>query len=310
LKTKTKTLHSRNLHNSNYDFDTLIKSEQSLKQFVHLSKSGNLSIDFANPDAVIALNKALLSSFYHIKNWSIPKDYLCPPIPGRADYIHHIADLLAVSNDNKIPKGKDILGLDIGAGANGIYCILGSSIYDWNFVASDIDTISIENINNIVNSNNILQDKIESKMQNDKNLMFTKIINKDDKFDFTVCNPPFHKSAEDANKSSTKKVQNLTKSTIKDPRLNFQGQANELWCTGGEMMFIKKMIKESAKFKNNCLWFTTLVSKKENLDKIYKVLKFVKVAEHKTIDMNQGNKQTRIVAWTFQDKTKQENWRK
>ena len=275
-----------------------------------MSKSGNLSIDFSNPDAVISLNKALLHYFYDIKSWSIPKDYLCPPIPGRADYIHHIADLLAISNDNKIPKGKSVLGLDIGAGANAIYAILSCAIYDWNFVASDIDTISIENINNIVNSNNILQDKIESKMQNDKNLMFTKIINKDDKFDFTVCNPPFHKSAEDANKSSTKKVQNLTKTDIKNPVLNFQGQSSELWCNGGEILFIKKMIKESAKFKNNCLWFTVLVSKKENLDKIYKVLKFVKVSEFKTIDMNQGNKQTRIVAWTFQDKDQQKNWRK
>jgi len=70
------------------------------------------------------------------------------------------------------------------------------------------------------------------------------------------------------------------------------------------------MIKESVKFKDNCLWFTTLVSKKENLDNIYKVLKFVKVFEHQTIDMNQGNKKTRIVAWTFQDKNQQENWRK
>jgi 23S rRNA (adenine1618-N6)-methyltransferase len=37
-------------------------------------------------------------------------NYLCPPIPGRADYIHYIADLLA-SNNGIIPKGHGIQGL-------------------------------------------------------------------------------------------------------------------------------------------------------------------------------------------------------
>ncbi|MBT3881723.1 MAG: 23S rRNA (adenine(1618)-N(6))-methyltransferase RlmF [Campylobacteraceae bacterium] len=306
----SKGLHKRNIHNIDYDFNALFKSEQSLKEYVFTNKYDNLSIDFSNPKAVISLNKALLSHFYHIKNWSIPNDYLCPPIPGRADYIHYIADLLAKGNNNKVPKGKEVLGIDIGVGANAIYSILGSTIYNWNFVASDIDKISIENVNKIINSNTVLQDKIKCKIQNDKNLMFDSIIEKDDRFDFTMCNPPFHKSQKEALKGSTRKVQNLTKSIVKDPTLNFQGQSGELWCNGGEMLFIKKMIKESVKFKDNCLWFTTLVSKKENLDNIYKVLKFVKVFEHQTIDMNQGNKKTRIVAWTFQDKNQQENWRK
>ncbi|MBT4707417.1 MAG: 23S rRNA (adenine(1618)-N(6))-methyltransferase RlmF [Campylobacteraceae bacterium] len=306
----SKGLHKRNIHNIDYDFNALFKSEQSLKEYVFTNKYDNLSIDFSNPKAVISLNKALLSHFYHIKNWSIPNDYLCPPIPGRADYIHYIADLLAKGNNNKVPKGKEVLGIDIGVGANAIYSILGSTIYNWNFVASDIDKISIENVNKIINLNTILQDKIKCKIQNDKNLMFDSIIEKDDRFDFTMCNPPFHKSQKEALKGSTRKVQNLTKSIVKDPTLNFQGQSGELWCNGGEMLFIKKMIKESVKFKDNCLWFTTLVSKKENLDNIYKVLKFVKVFEHQTIDMNQGNKKTRIVAWTFQDKNQQENWRK
>ena len=50
--------------------------------------------------------------------------------------------------------------------------------------------------------------------------------------------------------------------------------------------------------KNNVKWFTTLVSKNENLAKIYKQLNKLKVT-HKTIEMTQGNKQSRIVAWSF-----------
>ena len=85
-------------------------------------------------------------------NWEIPKGYLCPPIPGRADYIHHISDLLASSNNGIIPKDK-VRGLDVGVGANCIYPIIGSSIYDWNFVGSDIEIESINSVENIINSN-------------------------------------------------------------------------------------------------------------------------------------------------------------
>ncbi len=307
---KTKTLHSRNLHNSNYDFDTLIKSEPKLKDFVAENKYGNISIDFANPKAVLTLNKALLSHFYGIKNWELSTDYLAPPIPGRADYIHHIADLLASSNDGIVPKGSDIKGLDIGVGANCIYPIIGATSYGWRFLATDIDEVSIKSVENIVNSNDILSNKVTTKIQKNKNDIFVDIIKKDDKFDFTISNPPFHKSAKEASEGSRRKVQNLTKTKVKKAVLNFAGQANELWCDGGEIAFIKKMINQSVKFRNNCLWFTTLVSKKDNLETIYKLLKSVNALEYKTIDMQQGQKISRIVAWTFLTKQEQKDWRK
>jgi 23S rRNA (adenine1618-N6)-methyltransferase len=307
---KTKTLHPRNLHNSNYDFDALVKSEPRLEEFVGENKYGNISIDFANPKAVLTLNKALLSHFYGIKNWELPTDYLAPPIPGRADYIHNIADLLASSNEGVIPKGSAIKGLDIGVGANCVYPIIGAVSYGWSFLASDIDKVSIKSVENIVNSNDVLSNKITSKLQKNKNNIFIDIIKKDDKFDFTISNPPFHKSAKEAAKGSKRKVQNLTKTKVNKAVLNFAGQANELWCDGGEIAFITKMINQSMKFKNNCLWFTTLVSKKENLDTIYKLLKNKNVAEYKTIHMQQGQKISRFVAWTFLTKQEQKNWRK
>ncbi len=307
---KTKTLHQRNIHNSNYDFDKLIKSEPKLKEFVGLNKYGNISINFANPKAVLTLNKSLLSYFYGIKNWNLPANYLAPAIPGRADYIHHIADLLASSNGDNIPKGSEIKGLDIGVGANCIYPIIGTVSYGWKFLATDIDEVSIKSVENIINSNDILTNKIESKLQKNKNNIFVDIIKKDDKFDFTISNPPFHKSAKEASQGSIRKVQNLTKEKISSATLNFAGQANELWCDGGEVTFIKKMINQSVRFKNNCLWFTTLVSKKDNLDTIYKFLRDVNVLEYKTINMQQGQKISRIIAWTFLTKQEQKDFRK
>ena len=309
-QTNKKTLHERNFHNDRYDFKALIQSEPSLNEFVKPNKYGDLSIDFANPQAVIALNKALLSFFYGVKNWSIPSDYLCPPIPGRSDYIHHIADLLAASNGGKIPKGSYIKGLDVGIGANCIYPIVGVSVYGWSFTGSDIDEVALKSAQNIINSNESLKENIIVKLQTNSKNIFKNIISKEDKFDFTLCNPPFHKSQKDAIAGNKRKVQNLTKQVVSKAALNFGGKHNELWCEGGEVAFIKKMIKESKEFSKNCLWFTTLVSRKENLDFIYDALEDIDVLEYKTINMAHGQKISRVIAWTFLTQDEQKAWMK
>ena len=138
-KETDKGLHPRNPHNAPYDFKALIQSKPQLAPFVHPNKYNSLSIDFSNPEAVLLLNKALLSHFYNIKEYDIPPSHLCPPIPGRADYLHYMADLLAENNQGKIPIGKTINVLDIGVGANCSYPIIGQSIYRWRFVGSDVE---------------------------------------------------------------------------------------------------------------------------------------------------------------------------
>lgn len=295
-KKQTKTLHPKNLHNSRYDFETLCKTNLTLKQYMALNQYGDLSIDFANPKAVLTLNKTLLQHYYGIQNWEIPENYLCPPIPGRADYIHYLADLVG----NK----KELKGLDIGTGANCIYPMIGISVYGWKFTVSDIDPISIQSVENIVSSNEKLKNNITIKLQKNKNNIFAGIIEPNDKFDFTMCNPPFHKNAKEALSGSNRKVSNLTKQKTNNATLNFAGQSNELWCEGGELAFIKKMIQESEQFKTNCLWFTTLVSKKENLKDIYRALKKLNALKVKTVEMKQGQKTTRFVAWSFLDNLK------
>lgn len=308
INKNTKTLHPRNPHNERYDFEALIKSYEVLEPFVSLNKYDDLSIDFSNPQAVLALNKALLSHFYNIKNWEIPKDYLCPPIPGRADYIHYLSDLLAGANNGKIPTGAKISALDIGVGANCIYPIIGNSAYGWSFLGTDTDKISIESANSLISKNESLEGNISCKLQTNSKDIFTGIINENDKYDFTICNPPFHKSQKEATLGSRRKVQNLTKKEVKNPTLNFGGQSGELWCDGGEVTFINKMIKQSVEVSQNCFWFTCLVSKKENLREIYKSLKRVKPFVIKTIEMKQGQKISRFIAWTFLNKKSQKQW--
>ncbi|WP_035141194.1 23S rRNA (adenine(1618)-N(6))-methyltransferase RlmF [Flavobacterium daejeonense] len=310
--TEKSNLHPRNLHRSRYDFKQLTAVCPELKVFVltneHHPETSGESIDFSNPQAVKTLNKALLISYYDIKGWDIPKNYLCPPIPGRADYIHYIADLLAESNNGVIPTGIEIEGLDIGTGANCIYPIIGNSVYDWSFVCTDIDEKSLENCTKIIEANPKLIDAVSLQQQIESRYIFKNIITPEDHFAFTICNPPFHKSAEEAAKGSLRKVSNLKGQKQTKAVLNFGGQNNELWCEGGELAFITQMIYESARYPMQCLWFTTLVSKQSHLKSLFKTLNKVNAAQIRSIDMAQGQKTSRILAWSFLTETQQQDW--
>ena len=303
------SLHPRNKHRSRYDFEVLLVKTPELKPYISTNEHGIETIDFSNPFAVKTLNKALLKTYYGILDWDLPDDYLCPPIPGRADSIHHIADLLAEVNQQIIPTGNNIMGLDIGVGANCIYPILGNAEYDWSFVATDIDANALENCVSIIEKNPYLNEVISLQQQVNSRFIFKDIIQPEDKFAFTICNPPFHDSKEEATKSAARKVSNLTNQKAVNPILNFGGQNNELWCEGGELAFITQMIYESVKYPKQCFWFTTLVSKKDHLKSIYKTLNKVEAATIKTIDMNQGQKISRLVAWTFLSEKQQKDWK-
>lgn len=301
-------LHPRNLHRDRYEFEALCQTEPDLLPFVFENQYGDQTLDFANPDAVKSLNRALLKHFYKIEFWDIPTDYLCPPIPGRADYIHYVADLLAQSNSGKIPTGQKVKVLDIGTGANLIYPLLGNSIYNWSFTGAEIDEKAIASGWKIIDENSHLQGKIVVRLQQVSSHIFSGIIAKEEYFDLTICNPPFHESEEEADAGSVRKVKNLSGKAASKPTLNFGGQANELWCEGGESRFIERMIEESLAFKFSCCWFTTLIAKDVTLPSIYANLKRAGVTETKTIPMSQGNKKSRIVAWTFLNQKQLENW--
>lgn len=284
-------MHPKNSHQQSYQFDELIKSHQQLAKYVFINAYQDKTIDFSNSEAVLHLNKALLIHHYRLKDWNIPDGYLCPPIPGRADYIHHISDLLAEDNIT-----TNIQGLDIGVGANCIYPILGNRIYNWKMVGADINKIAVQSAKDNINATPDLKKHIDIRHQNDPGNIFKGIINDGEYYQFTMCNPPFHNSKEEALKGTLRKLKNIGLEQSYD--LNFGGQSNELWCNGGEALFIKRMIKQSVNFKNQVSWFTCLVSRKDNLTKIYKQLNKLK-ATHKTAVMTQGNKQSRFIAWKF-----------
>jgi 23S rRNA (adenine1618-N6)-methyltransferase len=301
-------LHPRNRHRNRYDFDALISAFPELTPFVRLNPYQDQSIDFSDPAAVVMLNRALLKHYYDIHSWNLPPGYLCPPVPGRADYIHHIADLLASCDRDIIPRGEGIKCLDIGVGANCIYPIIGNKEYGWSFVGSDIGPAALESAGKIVHDNLYLNGKVALRLQRQSTDIFRGVIQKDERFDLTICNPPFHASLQEAQSGSLRKLSNLKNKRITKPTLNFGGTHAELWCAGGEEKFVQKMIHESKQFSSSCFWFSTLISKSSNLKGVYAALKQAKAVEERTISMSHGNKISRIVAWTFLTAEQQRSW--
>jgi len=302
-------LHPRNSHRAGYDFKLLCKGSPELKHFVGPNQFSGESIDFSNPEAVKALNKALLKYYYGVEGWEIPQGYLCPPIPGRADYLHYVADMLSEINGGKIPRGKKINVLDIGMGANCVYPLIGSAVYDWRFVGTDIDPQAIRSAKDIISHNPKFQNNIVLRLQTNKANIFKGIIKDGEGFDITMCNPPFHASLQEAQISTATKWKKLgvEKQTT---ALNFGGQKTELWCPGGEAGFIRRMVEQSALVAKQCLWFTSLVSKKDTLPIINKALHGYKALDVKTITMMHGQKTSRIIAWTFLTPEEQQQWKK
>ena len=294
-------LHPRNKHRGRYDFNALIKTLPALKSFVRPNPYGDESIDFANPDAVKTLNRALLKHFYSIQDWDIPEGYLCPPIPGRADLIHEMADLLASLNDDVIPTGKSVRVLDIGIGANCIYPILGHHEYGWSFVGTDIDQKALDSAQKILDRNEALRGSTELRRQTNPENILRGIIRPDESFDLVICNPPFFSSLEEAQAGSKRKWRNLGKPAAggKNPIRNFGGKNSELWCPGGELDFVSRMISESKEFRDQCRIFTSLVSREIHLPELQEKLARAQVTDSITISLAQGQKKSRILAWVF-----------
>jgi 23S rRNA (adenine1618-N6)-methyltransferase len=302
-------MHPRNAHRKRYDFKQLVSDAPELSTYVFLNEYGDESIDFSSPAAVKALNRALLIQTYGIQSWDIPEQYLSPPIPGRADYLHYLADLLASLNDGVIPLGGAIRVLDIGVGANCIYPLIGQHEYGWDFVGSDIDQIALANSQGIIEANR-LSEKITLRKQALPGVLFQGVIKQF--YALSLCNPPFHSSLAEARSGTQRKWKNLGVESNKKkiPVLNFGGQSMELCCEGGEEAFVCRMITESMHFSSHCLWFTSLISKSSSLPGVYRAIKQSGAVENRTIEMTQGQKKSRIVAWTFFDAKQQRDWLK
>jgi 23S rRNA (adenine1618-N6)-methyltransferase len=172
--------------------------------------------------------------------------------------------------------------------------LTGQSEYGWHFTGVDVDAGALKSARKICEFNKL---KISLRRQDEPENIFRGVIESKDAFHVTMCNPPFHSSMAQANKGTQRKWANLGKGHSQ--KLNFGGQNAELWCPGGEIKFVARMVEQSMEFAGQCLWFTSLVSKKDNLQPLGRILARARVADFRVVEMAQGQKTSRFIAWTY-----------
>ncbi|RVU35708.1 23S rRNA (adenine(1618)-N(6))-methyltransferase RlmF [Rheinheimera riviphila] len=301
------SLHPANPHLAGYDMAALVLSYPALAALLVTTPRGDQSIDFADPIAVKTLNQALLAHHYQLPLWDLPEGYLCPPVPGRLDYLLYLADLLKNSHQGKAPKKSQLKLLDVGCGANLIYSLLAARHFGWQVLASDIDQGALQHGAKLL-AQHQLGGRIELRQQASSLDIFDHLLNAGEYIDVTLCNPPFHSSAAEAAAGSLRKRENLGLASDA-AELNFSGLSHELWCDGGELKFIQRMMQQSVAVGHQVYWFSSLVSKKEHLAPLQAMLKKLSVTGQQVVEMAQGNKQSRFIAWTFLTPAQQTLWR-
>ena len=281
------SIYNKNIIDNEFkpDFLILIQEFPELKKYI--IKEGNknkdqFNFDWSNNELSLLMTKSILNYYFNIKYYDIPKGYLIPPVPSRLNYINFINILL---NKFNIPKNEDILGIDIGTGANIIYPLIGNSLYNWKFICSEINLCAYENADNILSKNN-LKEKILLLKQNNKNNIFIGILNQEKKYIFSMCNPPYY-DYENEIKIEDKK---------RDSEYNF----DEVYYKQGEYGFFLRYFEESICYKKNIFINTILIGKKINAEKIYDIISENKEIKNKDIKkIKTGSNVRYILYWSF-----------
>ena len=282
-------MHPDNPFEKEYNFNGLIQSHPKLSEFIIVGKSDRKSIDFGDSKAIIALNTALLKRTFDV-NWELKPGHLCPALPGRLDYLIHVKDILDA------PSEKPITMLDIGTGASLIYPLLATAAFDWNCTASEVDIDSIEFAKKLLLLNPNLK-TTTLRNQRVKSKIFHHVMEENDYFDLVVCNPPLYKTQSEAEQRNIRKNKNLHNN--ESISHNFGGHSNELWYKGGEEAFIKTMASESVSYGSQVGWFTCLISNSEHVKTLKRYVRKANPTELRVVEMEQGNKKSRFIAWTF-----------
>lgn len=290
------SLHPQNPFAAPYPLAELVQLQPALAAYLKTTPDGRETLNFAEPAAVTLLNTALLQWQFGLVHYHVPPGYLCPAVPGRLDYLLYLQDLLTASFQGRKVPAAAVQLLDIGCGANLIYSILAAKALRWQAIGSDIDAKALQNAATLIEQNG-LQRQLSLRQQANPQAIFHGVIQKGDYLDLTLCNPPFHDSPDAAAAGSARKQRNLGLDSAAP--LNFAGQANELWCEGGEPAFLRRLLAESKDFAHQVYWFSTLVSKQQHLAKLQQQLQQLEATQVQVIEMSQGNKQSRILAWSF-----------
>jgi len=247
------------------------------RKYATTGLNGKIYFDFQNQEGVRLLTTILLKKDFGL-DVHLPAGKLIPTIPLRLNYLLWIEDLFNLNYDST----KKIKGIDIGTGASCIYPLLAAKKFQWSMVGTDINKESIENANINIQKNN-LQHLIQVLEVSEWDGLLPVAL--DEFYDFCMCNPPFHNFS------------NLNSSD--DETDCAKGVTCELYTAGGEVDFVKKIIRESERLRNSLSIYTTMVGYKTSLGPLKKELKAIGACAIAEAGFYQGHTLRWGIAWTF-----------
>ncbi|KAF7713212.1 Uncharacterized protein PECH_001608 [Penicillium ucsense] len=284
---------ARTLYKNEIDFAALALQSREFAKHLRF----NDQLDFHDEAAVRQLTISLLERDLGL-HVELPKDRLCPPVPNRLNYIIWIQDLLDTSTANireHYDPDREVAGLDVGTGCCSIYPLLGCKVRPrWRFIATDIDEQNVKTARENV-SRNGLDSKIRIIKTNAEDPFFGLNVFKQEKLDFTMCNPPFYASEHDMLSSAE------TKSHV--PFSACTGAAVEMIVEGGETAFVARMIEESRQLQDRIQWYTSMLGKLSSITALVEVLIEYGNNNYAVTEFVQGNKTKRwALAWSWGDR--------
>eukprot|EP00727_Mastigamoeba_balamuthi_P001455 m51a1_g11306 putative methyltransferase-like protein 16 (535) ;mRNA; r:79067-80937 len=264
------------------DFNELARKFPDFAPHVKVGRGGQPTLDWRDPEAVMQLTLALLKD-RHGLSLELPPDQLCPTVTLRENYVRLIADLV------KGRKGHQIRGVDVGTGASCIYALLGARVHGWQFVGTEASQRSAEYAQRNVDANGLGALVEVRRVQPSQ--VFEGVLRPGEEFDFTMCNPPFFASREDAAPS-------------RNPHTACTAAEHEMVTSGGEEVFVGRMIDESRALASTpggprVRWWTSMLGRKASLKSLRARAIAARAGEVKVAELRQGRTTRWVLAWTM-----------
>ena len=237
-----------------------------IKPYVRINKYLDLDYQWDSNEALILLNKCLFQHYFGVVyNFPVDATFLVPRLPIRLKYLCWIEKIMKAQREKGLREKScydQVTGLDIGTGANLVQPLIGKSIFDWNFLATEINKESYIQAEKILNQNQEYVNSIELRKV-DKGILKDNIEKNDEKIDFLCCNPPFY---------SNKEQKELIEKT------NFVGHDSEIYYKHGEIGFMYDQINDSVEYIEKIGQYTCFIQK---IDSVHQIQQKVKSLEKK-----------------------------
>ncbi|XP_046544029.1 LOW QUALITY PROTEIN: RNA N6-adenosine-methyltransferase mettl16-like [Haliotis rubra] len=285
-----KYMHPRNPYRRQKpDFQLLASKYPEFCSHVIQDTAGKVFLDFKNPEDLRILTKTLLKEDFDL-DVELPQDRLVPTIPLRLNYLLWVEDIIG-------RKKSGVRGIDIGTGSSCVYPLLGNKMNKWSFLATDIDAQNVFYAKKNVEKNSLTSAITVKKVTEDA-LMTGALLDEDSDvtYDFCMCNPPFFADHNEAQAVSTSRSVDRS-----EPCSVSTASPKESIAPGGEVMFVKQLIADSASLRTRVRVYTTMLGKKTSISPLKEELRKLKVPKYATTEFCQGKTMRWGIAWSFDE---------